>query len=278
MFRPGLLGPAHDALDQPAHLPAGDRLPGASQAPLESRRRAVREVAGAGQRLRDRRGARAPVRAHARADARALRAAHRRRLATASCCSRETEERGFVAALRIFNPDGSEAELSGNGVREAVMYLRRHGWTDARHASRSPPPPARCARGSPAPDTCTVDMGRAQAGVATDFPSGGDDGAGTLDGRPAASFDFQFVSVGNPQCAIEVDEGLEELDLAELGRADRAPRAVPQPHQRLVLAPRGRRRDPRADLRARGGGDDVLGHRRHRRRRGRRAARRSTAP
>jgi len=43
----------------------------------------------------------------------------------------ETEERGFVAELRIFNPDGSEAELSGNGVREAVMYLRRNGWTDA---------------------------------------------------------------------------------------------------------------------------------------------------
>ena len=35
-----------------------------------------------------------------------------------------------VADLRIFNPDGSEAELSGNGAREAVLYLRRHGWTD----------------------------------------------------------------------------------------------------------------------------------------------------
>src|SRR5918992_5645394 len=42
----------------------------------------------------------------------------------------ESEERGFVAELRIFNPDGSEAELSGNGVREAVMYLRRSGWAD----------------------------------------------------------------------------------------------------------------------------------------------------
>src|SRR5689334_11250113 len=28
-----------------------------------------------------------------------------------------------VARLRIFNPDGSEAELSGNGAREAVLYL-----------------------------------------------------------------------------------------------------------------------------------------------------------
>ncbi len=27
-----------------------------------------------------------------------------------------TQERGYVAALRIFNPDGSEAELSGNGA------------------------------------------------------------------------------------------------------------------------------------------------------------------
>jgi diaminopimelate epimerase len=28
---------------------------------------------------------------------------------------------GHVARLRIFNPDGSEAELSGNGTRQAVM-------------------------------------------------------------------------------------------------------------------------------------------------------------
>ena len=40
------------------------------------------------------------------------------------------DEPGFVARLRIFNPDGSEAELSGNGAREAILYLRRRGWTD----------------------------------------------------------------------------------------------------------------------------------------------------
>src|SRR5918998_6401063 len=37
----------------------------------------------------------------------------------------------YVAELRIFNPDGSEAELSGNGAREAVLYLRHRGWTDS---------------------------------------------------------------------------------------------------------------------------------------------------
>ena len=40
------------------------------------------------------------------------------------------EDPAHVAELRIFNPDGSEAELSGNGAREAVLYLRAAGWTD----------------------------------------------------------------------------------------------------------------------------------------------------
>ena len=30
-----------------------------------------------------------------------------------------------VAALQIFNPDGSEAELSGNGAREAILAAYR---------------------------------------------------------------------------------------------------------------------------------------------------------
>ena len=49
----------------------------------------------------------------------------------------EADERGFVARLRIFNPDGSEAELSGNGARQAILYLRRSGWA----ASRRTPSP-----------------------------------------------------------------------------------------------------------------------------------------
>ncbi|MDQ4047791.1 MAG: diaminopimelate epimerase, partial [Actinomycetota bacterium] len=61
----------------------------------------------------------------------------------------------------------------------------------------------------------TVDMGRARL-ASKDFPSGPADGAGTLelDGRRLS---FQHVSVGNPQCAIEVAEDLDELDLAALG-------------------------------------------------------------
>jgi len=127
----------------------------------------------------------------------------------------ETDERGFVAELRIFNPDGSEAELSGNGVRQAVMYLRRNGWTE--HDSFS----LRTAAGEirpriTGPDTCTVDMGRARLRSPEDFPSGPDDGTGTLTSA-GREFAFQFVQVGNPQCAIELSEGLEELDLGRYG-------------------------------------------------------------
>jgi diaminopimelate epimerase len=128
---------------------------------------------------------------------------------------RETGERGFVAEVRIYNPDGSEAELSGNGVRQAVMYLRRHGW--AEHDTFS----VRTAAGEIRPritgsDTCTVDMGRARLRAEQDFPSGGDDGTGTLTSG-GREFRFQFVQVGNPQCAIELSEGLEELELARYG-------------------------------------------------------------
>ncbi len=60
-------------------------------------------------------------------------------------------------------------------------------------------------------------MGRASTSSA-DFPSGPADGRGTLvaDGR---SWDFQHVSIGNPQCAIVVGDELESLDLPAIGPA-----------------------------------------------------------
>ena len=133
----------------------------------------------------------------------------------------ETGERGFVADVRILNPDGSEAELSGNGVRQAVMYLRGHGWTQNDSFSVG------TAAGEirpriTGPSTCTIDMGRARLRSERDFPSGGEDGAGVLTAA-GREFRFRFVQVGNPQCTIEVPDDLEELELGrygpEIGRA-----------------------------------------------------------
>ena len=76
-------------------------------------------------------------------------------------------------------------------------------------------------------------MGRAST-TSKDFPSGGEDGRGRLSAA-GREWEFQHVSIGNPQCAIEVGEELEDLDLGAIGPGDRRPRALPQPHQRLFL-------------------------------------------
>jgi diaminopimelate epimerase len=125
-----------------------------------------------------------------------------------------SEDPAYVAKLRIFNPDGSEAELSGNGAREAILYLRRHGWTKEDTFS------ILTAAGSVTPTitserTCSVHMGRAST-TSKDFPSGSEDGRGTLSAE-GSEWNFQHVSVGNPQCAIEVHDGLEALNLGEIG-------------------------------------------------------------
>jgi diaminopimelate epimerase len=125
-----------------------------------------------------------------------------------------SEDPAYVAKLRIFNPDGSEAELSGNGAREAILYLRRHGWTAEDTFSilttAGPVTPTITSE-----RTCSVAMGRAST-ASKDFPGGGPDGRGTVSsgGREWA---FQHVSIGNPQCAIVVGGELEGLDLGAIG-------------------------------------------------------------
>ncbi|MDP1848651.1 MAG: diaminopimelate epimerase [Solirubrobacteraceae bacterium] len=128
----------------------------------------------------------------------------------------EPDQPGFVARLRIFNPDGSESGLSGNGAREAALFLRRSGWTDSDRFS------IQTGAGEIRPhitgaDTCTLDMGRART-ASEDFPSGGADGAAQLEAG-GRTWRFQHVAVGNPQCAIHVaDAGeLETLDLPAIG-------------------------------------------------------------
>jgi diaminopimelate epimerase len=125
-----------------------------------------------------------------------------------------------VAELRIFNPDGSEAELSGNGAREAILYLRRRGWTDLDEFA------VQTVAGTirpviTGPSSCRVDMGQASL-TSKDYPAGAPDGIGELrvdthDGT--RSWRFRHVSIGNPQCAIRVADvgALRSLQLDDLG-------------------------------------------------------------
>jgi diaminopimelate epimerase len=119
-----------------------------------------------------------------------------------------------VAELRIFNPDGSEAELSGNGARQAALYLRRAGWTDDREFSIL----TKAGEIRPkitSPDTASLAIGRASVS-SPDFPSGGLDGTGVLTAG-GREWHFQHVSIGNPQCVIEAGDEVEDLDLSSVG-------------------------------------------------------------
>jgi len=128
----------------------------------------------------------------------------------------EPDDPSYVARLRIFNPDGSEAELSGNGAREAVMYLRRHDWTDSDSFA------IQTAAGDIRPritsaTECTVDMGRATV-TSSSYPSGTETGRGELTAA-GRTWSFQFVQAGNPQTSIraENEDDLEQLDLQAIG-------------------------------------------------------------
>jgi diaminopimelate epimerase len=114
--------------------------------------------------------------------------------------------------MRVFNPDGSEAEVSGNGAREAILYLYRHGYSG----------PIETAAGELRPTitsdrTCTVDMGHARL-TSSDYPSGAPDGTGELVAA-GETWHFRHVQVGNPQCAIRVEDeaALAGLDTTRIG-------------------------------------------------------------
>ncbi len=133
---------------------------------------------------------------------------------------------GYAGSLRIFNPDGSEAELSGNGAREAALYMHRHGWSD------SPTFKIHTRAGEIGPTitgplTCKMRLGRARTASA-DFPGGPADGAAEL---PAGQhrWHIQHVSIGNPQCSIHVEDVhvLSALDLPTLGPAIEANERFP---------------------------------------------------
>ena len=179
-----------------------------------------------------------------------------------------TEDPGSVAELRIFNPDGSEAELSGNGAREAVLYLRRSGWTEEDEftilTKAGPIRPTIVSERE-----CTLEMGRARTRSA-DFPIGPADGRGELE---AAGRELELPARLDRQPAVR-DRGRGRARIARSGH-DRARRSSDTRCSRTApTSPscgwRGAasQRVAGADLRARRGGDALLGHRRVRRRRG----------
>ena len=109
--------------------------------------------------------------------------------------------------VRIFNPDGTEAEKSGNGARIFAKFLREHGYTNKDHFTihtlggrvtcALEHEDGRVAR-------ITVDMGKARFDPLDAIEVGG------------RRFEVTSVSIGNPHCVIVVPD-LAKIDIRELG-------------------------------------------------------------
>src|SRR3954466_11696950 len=98
--------------------------------------------------------------------------------------------------------------------RQRHVLDRDGGRGDQAHHHRARHVPGRHGAG-PAPAPRRSPRRRARL-ASKDFPSGGDDGTGSITVM-GQELRFQHVSIGNPQCSIEVPDGLEELDLSERG-------------------------------------------------------------
>ena len=117
------------------------------------------------------------------------------------------EPHGADFGVRILNPDGSEAEKSGNGIRIFAKYLREHGYTMADRFSID-------TRGGRVQVELALRDGRVREVTA-------DMGTVRFDARDALDVDGRVLpvtslSIGNPHCVVIVDD-LANVDVHALG-------------------------------------------------------------
>ena len=114
---------------------------------------------------------------------------------------------GADFGVRIFNPDGTEAEKSGNGARIFAKFLREHGYTDRdRFTLQTAGGRVSCIlrhEGGRVAQV-TVDMGKARF----DPPD-----AIEVDGR---RIEVTSLSMGNPHCVVIVPD-LADVDVHAIG-------------------------------------------------------------
>jgi len=116
--------------------------------------------------------------------------------------------------MEIFNADGSEVEMCGNGIRCFALYLKTHGLTDKTELEIETL--GGIIRPTVREDLVEVNMGKAIL-EGREIPV-------NLDGRVVSrpleildrTFDITCVSMGNPHCVIFVDD-VENFPLTKYG-------------------------------------------------------------
>jgi diaminopimelate epimerase len=121
--------------------------------------------------------------------------------------------------MRMFNPDGSEAEMCGNGIRCVARFIHDEGLSSLN------PIPIETGAGTLSleligEDLVRVDMGK-ERHLRSEIPMNGDPAA------PAIGFDLEVggrrlkavaVSMGNPHCVVFVDD-VDAVPLDDWGPA-----------------------------------------------------------
>jgi diaminopimelate epimerase len=115
-----------------------------------------------------------------------------------------------AARMRVLNPDGSEPEMCGNGIRMFARYLAKTGRVSETEFT------IETLAGAITPrllddGTVRVDMGLARFRSANIDPAA----VGVLEAG-GARYEFTFVDVGNPHCVIVVDDPVT-FDVAGVG-------------------------------------------------------------
>jgi diaminopimelate epimerase len=109
-------------------------------------------------------------------------------------------------SVRIWNPDGSQAERSGNGLRIAAKFLSEHGYTEAARftiGTTAGPVATEVFREAGRVREVRLEMGRAaiDASVRT-LDVGGSPGTGGGTAVARETLDVTVLSVGNPHCVV----------------------------------------------------------------------------
>jgi diaminopimelate epimerase len=124
-----------------------------------------------------------------------------------------SREKGGVPGLRIFNPDGSEAEKSGNGLRIFSLFMVERGYAGEASfaiATKGGMVSARLVGREPA--MVEVDMGVPDFSARTAaLKIEGDEFIAKTIVEGGGSFTATFVSMGNPHCVLLVEEPSSDL-------------------------------------------------------------------
>ena len=130
-----------------------------------------------------------------------------------------TDRSGDLFRARMFNPDGSEFERSGNGLRVLGAYLTRVAPGRLRYRVEVGGEEVELrvhGRSGPELDV-SVEMGRARTGAeAVALDPGALDGEGALPGPDGARIPVIPVSVGNPHLVVR-SEVLDDETLHRVG-------------------------------------------------------------